>query len=91
NAIKYSPEGGQVTVHLWREGDKLKFGVQDQGIGIPADQLNKVFDKFHRVNNDDNRKIYGTGLGLYLVRHLVEKVHLGKIWVESELGKGSTF
>jgi two-component system phosphate regulon sensor histidine kinase PhoR len=91
NAIKYSPEGGQVTVHLWREGDKLKFGVQDQGIGIPADQLTKVFDKFHRVNNDDNRKIYGTGLGLYLVRHLVERVHLGRIWVESELGKGSTF
>lgn len=91
NAIKYSPEGGNVKVHLWRDGDMVKFGVQDQGIGIPADQLGRVFDKFHRVNNEDNRKIYGTGLGLYLVRHLVEKVHLGRIWVESELGKGSTF
>lgn len=91
NAIKYSPEGGNVKVHLWRDGDMVKFGVQDQGIGIPADQLGKVFDKFHRVNNEDNRKIYGTGLGLYLVRHLVERVHLGRIWVESELGKGSTF
>lgn len=91
NAIKYSPEGGNVTVHLWRDGDMVKIGVQDQGIGIPPDQVQKVFDKFHRVNNDDNRKIYGTGLGLYLVKHLVEKVHMGKIWAESDLGKGSTF
>ncbi len=91
NAIKYSPNGGQITVHATNEGDTLLFGIEDQGLGIPKDHLNKVFDKFHRVNNEDNRKIYGTGLGLFLVRHLVETVHLGKIWVESEPGKGSTF
>jgi len=91
NAIKYSPNGGQVTVHATSEGDTVLFGVQDQGLGIPKDHLTKVFDKFHRVNNEDNRKIYGTGLGLYLVKHLVEQVHMGKIWVDSEVGVGSTF
>ena len=91
NAIKYSPEGGDVIVHARLDGDEIEIGVEDQGIGIPADHLTKVFEKFHRVNNEDNRKIYGTGLGLFLVRHLVEDVHMGTIWVESEVGKGSTF
>jgi PAS domain S-box-containing protein len=91
NAIKYSPEGGDVIVHARLDGDEIEIGVEDQGIGIPADHLTKVFEKFHRVNNEDNRKIYGTGLGLFLVRHLVEDVHMGQIWVESEVGKGSTF
>ena len=91
NAIKYSPNGGQVTVHAKQEGEWVLFGIQDQGLGIPKDQLSKVFEKFHRVNNDDNRKIYGTGLGLFLVHHLVTGVHMGEIWVESEVGEGSTF
>jgi two-component system phosphate regulon sensor histidine kinase PhoR len=92
NAIKYSPEGGDVTIIAKMESpETLLVGVADQGLGIPQDQLGKVFEKFHRVNNDDNRKIYGTGLGLFLVKHLVEKVHMGKIWAESESGKGSTF
>ena len=91
NAIKYSPNGGDVTVHAKNEGETVLLGVQDQGLGIPKDQLTKVFEKFHRVNNDDNRKIYGTGLGLFLVHHLVTGVHMGEIWVESEVGEGSTF
>ncbi len=91
NAIKYSPNGGQITVHATNEGETLLFAIQDQGLGIPKDHLTKVFEKFHRVNNEDNRRIYGTGLGLYLVHHLVENVHMGKIWVESEVGVGSTF
>ncbi|MCG9896053.1 MAG: ATP-binding protein [Fimbriimonadaceae bacterium] len=91
NAIKYSPEGGDVVIHCKVEGEWLKFGIEDQGIGIPPDHLDKVFERFHRVNNEDNRKIYGTGLGLFLVKHLVEQVHMGKIWAESEVGKGSTF
>ncbi len=91
NAIKYSPNGGDVVVHAWNEGETLLFGVEDHGLGIPKDHLVKVFEKFHRVNNEDNRKIYGTGLGLYLVRHLVDQVHMGKIWAESEVGVGSTF
>ncbi len=91
NAVKYSPNGGTVRVKAKRDGDDVVVSVADQGIGIPKDHLNKVFDRFHRVHNEDNRRIYGTGLGLYLVKHLVEKVHLGKIWVESEVGVGSTF
>ncbi len=91
NAIKYSPAGGDVTVHAWDKGDVIRIGVQDQGIGIPKDHLGKVFERFHRVNNEDNRKIYGTGLGLFLVKHLVEEVHLGRIWAESEVGVGSMF
>ncbi len=91
NAIKYSPNGGQITVHAKVEGDELLMCVQDQGMGIPKDHVAKVFEKFHRVNNEDNRKIYGTGLGLYLVKHLVERVHMGTIWCESEVGVGSQF
>lgn len=91
NAIKYSPNGGDITLHAMVDGTDLLLGVEDHGMGIPKDHLSKVFDKFHRVNNEDNRRIYGTGLGLYLVKHLVETVHMGKIWVESEVGKGSTF
>lgn len=91
NAIKYSPGGGVVTVHARNEGDSILIGIEDQGLGIPKDHLTKVFERFHRVNNEDNRKIYGTGLGLFLVQHLVEQVHFGKVWVESEVGVGSTF
>ena len=91
NAIKYSPNGGQIKVHVRNEGQTFLLGVEDQGLGIPKDHLTKVFEKFHRVNNEDNRKIYGTGLGLYLVHHLVVQVHMGQIWVESELNQGSTF
>ena len=91
NAIKYAPNGGDVTIHAKREGNELVIGVKDQGLGIPKDHLGKVFEKFHRVNNEDNRKIYGTGLGLFLVKHLVEGVHMGKIWCESEVGVGSDF
>lgn len=92
NAIKYAPNGGDITIHAKIESpETILLGVEDQGMGIPADHVSKVFEKFHRVNNEDNRKIYGTGLGLYLVKHLVEDVHMGKIWCESTLGKGSTF
>ncbi len=91
NAIKYAPNGGDVIIHARNEGDTLLIGVKDQGLGIPKDHLGKVFEKFHRVNNEDNRKIYGTGLGLFLVKHLVEQVHMGKIWCESEVGVGSDF
>ena len=91
NAIKYSPNGGDVTVHAVVSGDMLLFDVEDQGLGIPKEHLTKVFERFHRVNNEDNRKIYGTGLGLFLVQHLVEQVHMGKVWCESEVGVGSHF
>ena len=90
NAIKYSPEGGTITVTIERRGDALRYTVTDQGMGIPPEHLDKVFDRFHRIDNADTLKAGGTGIGLYLVKHLVE-AHGGKIWVESETGKGSSF
>jgi PAS domain S-box-containing protein len=90
NAIKYSPRGGEVRVKGVAEGDTVLISVSDQGIGIPAEHLPKIFERFHRVDNRDTREAGGTGIGLFLVKHLVER-HGGTIWVESEEGKGSTF
>jgi PAS domain S-box-containing protein len=90
NAIKYSPQGGEITISAHREGEGVLCSVADNGMGIPPDHLPKVFERFHRVDNRDTRQVGGTGIGLYLVKHLVE-AHGGKIWVESEVGKGATF
>jgi two-component system phosphate regulon sensor histidine kinase PhoR len=90
NAIKYSPSGGTVTVSVKSEGDTLTVAVKDEGIGIPEDKLNRVFEKFERVDDRDTRQAGGTGIGLFLVKHLVER-HDGEVWVESEPGHGSTF
>jgi len=90
NAIKYSPDGGRVTVHAREVGDYVAISVTDQGIGIPEEQMGKLFTRFHRVETRDARRQYGTGLGLYLVKHLVE-AHHGEVKVESKVGEGSTF
>lgn len=90
NAIKYSPRGGEITVEAQSDGERLRVAVRDQGIGIPPDKLARIFDKFERVDNRDTREVGGTGIGLFLVKHLVER-HEGTIWAESELGTGSAF
>ncbi len=90
NAIKYSPRGGTVTICVEYIGDVVRCTVSDTGMGIPKEHLSKVFDRFHRVDNRDTREVGGTGIGLYIVKHLVE-AHGGRIWVESEMGKGSSF
>ena len=90
NAIKYSPNGGDVEVHAGVEGDVVKVAVKDQGLGIPDEAKDKLFTKFYRVDNDDRRKIGGTGLGLAVCREIV-MAHGGQIWAESEFGSGSTF
>ena len=92
NAIKYSPQGGAVWVRgaVNPDGQSVRIAVSDSGMGIPREHLNKIFERFHRVNNRDNREIGGTGIGLFLVKSLVE-AHHGYVTVESELGKGSTF
>lgn len=93
NAIKYSPDGGEVKVSARHvDDDWVEVAVSDQGIGIPPEKKDKVFDKFYRMDDEASKSKGGTGLGLYLVKHLVE-AHGGKIWVESEgiPGKGSTF
>lgn len=90
NAVKYSPQGGTVRLRTWLEGDTVRLSVSDEGIGIPADQLGKVFERFTRVESKAMRDIQGTGLGLPIVQQIVE-LHGGRVWVESVLGSGSTF
>jgi signal transduction histidine kinase len=91
NAIKYSPGGGPIVVRVARVGDMVRFSVADQGLGIPANELRRLFERFYRIQESDRGGIRGTGLGLYISKQLVE-LHDGRIWVESDgLGKGSTF
>jgi signal transduction histidine kinase len=90
NAIKFSPEGGEVCMRLWESAGQLQAEVEDHGIGIPRDQLAKVFDRFYQVDGSTTRRFGGVGLGLAIVKRIVE-AHHGRVWVESEVGKGSTF
>jgi signal transduction histidine kinase len=90
NAIKYSPDGGRVDVVLQPVDGHLRFSVRDQGIGIPADERDRIFEKFHRLDPNLTRGVSGTGLGLYICRELVERMQ-GEIWVRSVEGRGSTF
>jgi PAS domain S-box-containing protein len=90
NALKFSPQGGQITVGARLEDDMVKVWVADQGVGIPPEALPNLFHRFFRVDNQDTRSIGGTGLGLALVKEVV-KAHGGRIWVESVVGVGSTF
>ncbi len=90
NAIKYSPDGGLVSVSARRSDDAVIVQVEDQGIGISPAARERIFESFYRVDNRDNRRIGGTGLGLALVKETVKK-HGGRVWVESEVGKGAAF
>ncbi|WP_404407317.1 ATP-binding protein [Jeotgalibacillus malaysiensis] len=90
NAIKFSPQGGDITVRLCADQGKASIIVEDQGIGIPSEEVDKLFQKFKRIDNGENRKIGGTGLGLAICKEIVEK-HMGNIFVRSEEGEGSAF
>jgi signal transduction histidine kinase len=90
NAIKYSPNGGRVEVGAAPAGKMIRFFVRDEGIGIPADERKRVFEKFYRLDPDMTGGIGGTGLGLYICNELVQRMG-GRIWVESEGEVGSTF
>lgn len=92
NAIKYTPEGGEVTVRMvtLEEQNALRIEVSDTGVGIPSEDLPHMFEKFYRVEANKNMA-KGTGLGLNLVKNIVEVVHEGKLSLRSEVGKGSTF
>jgi two-component system sensor histidine kinase/response regulator len=90
NAIKFTPEGGQVTLRAWREHNLAVFQIEDTGIGIAQDQLPLLFQKFQQLESAYHRNYEGTGLGLALTKQLVE-LHGGRIEVESVVGDGSCF
>ncbi len=90
NAINYTPEGGAISVRIENVGDNVRIDVQDNGFGIEAKNIGKIFDRFYRIKNEKTRFITGTGLGLPIVKGLVEAMG-GSISVESEPGRGSTF
>ncbi len=90
NAVKFTPNGGQVQIIVQASEKGLSVSVLDTGIGIPAEKIETVFDKFRRATFGDSGKIVGSGLGLYIVKQIITD-HGGKIWVESTTGKGSVF
>jgi PAS domain S-box-containing protein len=90
NAVKYSPDGGRVTVEVTLAGSQLRYSVHDEGLGVPPAEHRRIFEKFYRLDPDLTRGVGGTGLGLYISRELLERMG-GRIWVESSGSGGSIF
>jgi PAS domain S-box-containing protein len=90
NAVKYTSPGGEIAIRMDRDGDALRWAIQDSGIGIPKTSQARLFEKFYRAENVLTIETEGTGLGLYLVRLILEQFE-GRVWCESEEGRGSTF
>ncbi len=90
NAIKYTNEGGKIIVKTTKEGNNVFVTISDTGVGIPEESLPRIFERFYRVDKDRSREIGGSGLGLSIVKHILE-LHDSKISVESKLGEGTTF
>jgi two-component system phosphate regulon sensor histidine kinase PhoR len=90
NAVKYSPAGARVLVRGRADGDEVALEVEDFGVGIPAEHLPRIFEKFYMVDGGISRRVGGTGVGLYLVREIV-RLHHGTVAVRSNPGQGSVF
>lgn len=90
NAVKFSPQGGDIVVGARAVQDEIFLWVKDQGIGMPPEELERIFTDFYRIDNTDQRQTGGTGLGLTLAREIIQ-LHQGRIWAESAPGQGSTF
>jgi signal transduction histidine kinase len=90
NAVKYSPEGGRVRIAIAADDGYVRFTVSDEGLGIPAGEQARIFEKFYRLDPNQTRGVGGTGLGLYISRELVSRMN-GRLWVDSSEGEGSTF
>lgn len=89
NAMKYSPEGGRITYRLIEEDTRIIVSISDEGVGIPSENVNKIFDRFYRVDRARTRRLGGTGLGLAIAKEMVQ-AHEGGIWAESVEGEGTT-
>lgn len=89
NAVKYSPNSGTIRINISQENESIKVSIKDSGMGIPKESLNKIFEKYYRIETKSGH-IQGLGIGLYISYEIIQRHH-GKIWVESEEGKGSTF
>jgi two-component system phosphate regulon sensor histidine kinase PhoR len=90
NAVQYTPEGGHINVRWYRDGERVCFEVQDDGIGIPQQHLHRLTERFYRVDTGRSREYGGTGLGLAIVKHVLDR-HAARLEIESQPGKGSTF
>ncbi|HLZ60885.1 MAG TPA: ATP-binding protein [Ktedonosporobacter sp.] len=90
NAVKYSPQGGQVMIRLQKEGEDYKVSVIDQGVGVSQEHFHHIFERFYRVHNTASHQYTGIGLGLYIAKAIVER-HGGRIWFTNNPGSGSTF
>jgi len=90
NAVKYSPDGGRVRILLKQSGSRIRFRVEDEGLGIPQAEQARIFEKFFRLDPNLTRGVGGTGLGLYISRELVMRMN-GRIWVDSDGRTGSSF
>lgn len=90
NAVKYSPDGGRIDVTARECDSEVMVAVSDHGIGLAPDKLGRLFEKFYRVDNALAHRVRGSGLGLSIVKHIID-AHGGRIWVDSVLGRGSTF
>ncbi|MDY7079937.1 MAG: GAF domain-containing sensor histidine kinase [Chloroflexota bacterium] len=90
NAVKFSPDGGQIVVTVEDAGQTVQASVSDQGIGIPKDQQEQIFERFYQIDGSARRRFGGVGLGLAIVKRILE-AHEGRVWVESNPGQGSTF
>ena len=91
NAIKYGREDGTITISAIKKDEKeIQISVQDDGVGIPKEDLSRIFERFYRVDKGRSQEMGGTGLGLSIVKHIVQ-AHEGRVWAESQVGKGSTF
>src|SRR5699024_1517009 len=89
NAIKYSPDGGRITCRIEKQKGRMVVSVKDEGIGIAYDKVEKIFERFYRVDKARTRQFGGTGLGLAITREIIE-AHYGKIWANSKENKGTT-
>lgn len=90
NAIKYSPSGTEILIKVYRQSSTIMTEIHDQGAGIPEEEINLIFDYFHRTAYSKSNNVEGTGLGLAIVKKIVRK-HRGEVYVESQVGKGSVF